>query len=346
MIPGTPSATDQPVSVYSIPYNRTLLKQFQLPVVVFILTFTLLAFVQVKVERPMLLAERFIKGAGWAEIILIALYGSFVAFKMKDPKNVPKWRKMTWTIFSIVFFTQLIIGLTGFEKFLMSGKLHLPIPMMIIGGPIYREQLSVMTILFLSTVVLTGPAWCSHLCYFGAFDNLASAGKTSIKILKHKAAIKSTILILVILMALILRWLNVSMLVSTLVAAAFGITGVAVMIIFSVKKKKMVHCALYCPVGTVVNVFKYVNPFRMYIDKSCTLCMNCTKFCKYDALNILDIKNSKPSISCTLCGDCLAGCHHNSIKYKFLGMKPENARNLYLILTITLHAACLALARI
>jgi polyferredoxin len=321
-------------------------KQYKLPLIVFTLTFVLLAFVQIKVERPMLLAERFIEGAGWIEILLISIYGAFVAFKMQDPMNVPKWRKITWTIFSIVFFTQLITGLSGFEKFLMTGKLHLPIPMMIIGGPIYRAHLSVMTILFLSTVILTGPAWCSHLCYFGAFDNLASGGKTSKEILKHKGAIKSTILILVIAMALILRWLNVPMLLATIIAVAFGLTGISIMILISVKRKKMVHCVMYCPVGTVVNIFKYVNPFRMYIDKSCTLCMQCTRFCKYDALNPVDIKNSKPSITCTLCGDCLAGCHHNSIKYKFLNMKPENARNLYLILTISLHAACIALARI
>jgi len=321
-------------------------KQYKLPLIVFTLTYILLAFVQIKVERPMILAERFIEGAGWIEILLIAIYGAFVVFKMQDPMNVPKWRKITWTIFSIVFFTQLIIGLSGFEKFLMTGKLHLPIPMMIIGGPIYRAQLSVMTILFLSTVILTGPAWCSHLCYFGAFDNLVSGGKTSKEILKHKGAIKSTILILVIAMAIILRWLNVSLLLATIIAVVFGLTGITIMILISVKRKKMVHCVMYCPVGTAVNIFKYVNPFRMYIDKSCTLCMQCTRFCKYDALNPVDIKNSKPSITCTLCGDCLAGCHHNSIKYKFLNMKPENARNLYLILTISLHAACIALARI
>ena len=321
-------------------------KQYKLPLIVFIVTFTLLAFVQIRVERPMILAERFYKGAGWLEIILLSFYGAFIAFKMQDPMNVPKWRKITWILFSIVFFTQLIIGLSGFEKFLMTGKLHLPIPMMIIGGPIYRAQLSVMTILFLSTVVITGPAWCSQLCYFGAFDNLASAGKTSKDILKYKGAIKTTILGLVIAMALILRWLNLNLLISTLIAAGFGIAGIAIMILFSLKKKKMIHCVMYCPVGTIVNIFKYVNPFRMYIDKSCTLCMNCTKFCKYDALNPKDIENSKPSITCTLCGDCLAGCHHNSIKYKFLRMSPYHARNLYLILTISLHAACIAMARI
>jgi hypothetical protein len=40
----------------------------------------------------------------------------------------------------------------------MSGKLHLPVPMMILAGPIYRGHLSVMSILFVSTVVLSGPA--------------------------------------------------------------------------------------------------------------------------------------------------------------------------------------------
>jgi polyferredoxin len=218
--------------------------------------------------------------------------------------------------------------------------------MMILGGPVYRGQISAMTILFLSTVILTGPAWCSHLCYFGAFDNLAAEGKTSKEILKHKGVIKSTILLMVIAMALILRWLNIPPVISTLLAIGFGISGIAIMIIYSVKRKKMVHCVMYCPIGTIVNVFKYVNPFRMYIDKSCTLCMHCTKFCKYDALNAEDIRNSKPSVTCTLCGDCLAGCQHNSIKYKFLKMSPERARNLYLTLTISLHAACIAMARI
>lgn len=323
-----------------------LSSKIRMPLIVFTITFILLAFVQIRVERPMILAERFFKGSGWFEIFIISCYGWFVAYKMQDPANVPRWRKITWTVFSVIFFTQLIIGLSGFEKFLMTGKLHLPIPMMILGGPIYRGELSVMTILFLSTIVLTGPAWCSQFCYFGAFDNLVSGGKTSKGILKNKKPIKSTVILLVISMALLMRWLNVSSLISTLAAVSFGLIGIAVMIFFSHKKKKMIHCILYCPIGTTVNIFRNVNPFRLYIDNSCTLCMKCTSFCKYDALNPQDIKNSKPSYGCTLCGDCLAACHHDSIKYGFLKMKPENARNLYLILTISLHAACIALARI
>jgi polyferredoxin len=203
-----------------------------------------------------------------------------------------------------------------------------------------------MTILFLSTVILTGPAWCSQLCYFGAFDNLASKGRTSKEVIKNKKVIKATFLFLVILGAIFLRWFNVTLLTATIAAIGFGVAGIAIMIFFSMRRKKMIHCTLYCPVGTVVNIIKPVNPFRMYIDQSCTLCMHCTSFCKYDALNQSDIRNGKPGYTCTLCGDCLAGCSHSSIKYKFFSLDPDKARNLWIILTITLHASCLAMARI
>ena len=100
---------------------------------------------------------------------------------MQDPAKVSRWRKYTWFVFSVVFFSQLLLGLLVSDKFLMTGKLHLPVPMMILAGPIYRGHTSVMTILFLSTVILSGPAWCSHLCYFGAIDNLARLRKNQAK---------------------------------------------------------------------------------------------------------------------------------------------------------------------
>jgi polyferredoxin len=320
--------------------------RYRFPAIVFLFTAGLLSIVQVKVENPIILAERFLDGGGWPEIAVVAAYAAVVAFKMQYPQNVARWRTITWTVFGIVFFTQLAIGLLGAEKFLMTGKLHLPVPMMILAGPLYRGQLSVMTILFLSTVILTGPAWCSHLCYLGAFDNLAARGKAGKKGLKNKMAIKSTLLFLVIAITLLLRWLGVPVLAATLTAIGFGVTGIVIMIWLSRKKGKMIHCVLYCPVGTLVNIFRYINPFRMYIDDSCNHCMKCTLVCRYDALNVQDIRNSKPSFSCTLCGDCLAACRERSIKYRFLNLHPDSARKLYLFLTISLHAVFLALARI
>jgi ferredoxin-type protein NapH len=323
------------------------LQRFRLPSFVFIFTFSMLSVVQAKTNtHPVILLERFVRGGGWLESMIMAFYGAFVAYKMQNPVNVPKWRRITWSIFSVVFFTQLVIGLLGAEKFLMTGKLHLSIPMMILAGPLYRGHLSVMTVLFLSTILLTGPAWCSQLCYFGAFDNIAASGKPMKGTFRNKKSVKATLLLLVVSTSLLLRWFNISVFISTIIATGFGAIGIVIMIFYSRSMGKMSQCVLYCPIGTIVNVLKLVNPFRMVIDKSCNLCMKCISLCKYDALNIQDVRNKLPNFSCTLCGDCLAACRDNSIQYRFFNMDHEKARNLYLVLTISLHAIFLAIARI
>ena len=321
--------------------------KLQLPAGVFLTVVFLLFFVQWKVENPMLLAERFIAGGGWIEIIVLGAYGALVAWKMQDPSKVARWRKYTWFAFSAVFFSQLLLGLLVSDIFLMSGKLHLPVPMMIVAGPLYRGHTSVMTILFLSTVILSGPAWCSHLCYFGAIDNLAATGKTGRRPIGYKWALKWTVLLLVIVAAISLRLMKVPVLTATLIAGGFGIIGLGIILLVSRKEGRMVHCTSYCPVGTLVNLTAKINPFRIYIeDRSCTSCMLCTTTCKYDALNRDDILARQPASTCTLCGDCISSCHAGSIKYRFLRLSPAASRNLFLLITISLHAATMALARI
>lgn len=313
----------------------------------FITTAIILSVVQLKVSNPMILLERFIKFGGWVEILVMSFYAGFITVKMIDKDTSEKWRRITWTIFFIAFFSQLTLGLCGFENFLMKApNLHLPIPALILGGSVYRMEISFMPILFLSTIILSGPAWCSQLCYFGANDNLAAKGKHNRKPLKNKWKIKNLILLLVIAIAIILRLFKVPIDIAIIVAASFGVVGVLIILLISTRKNKMIHCILYCPIGTIVSYTKYINPFRMYIDESCTNCMACTIKCNYDALNNIDIANRKPGLTCTLCGDCLKACHASSIKYKFFNLNSDTARNLYLVVTISLHAIFLTLARI
>jgi len=166
------------------------------------------------------------------------------------------------------------------------------------------------------------------------------------KKLKSKLALKSSMLFLVILGTLILRLFNVPILLSTIIAASFGVIGIAIMLLLTRKRGSMIHCILYCPIGSLVSLFKYINPFRMEISDMCTTCMKCTPVCKYDALNIEDIKKGKPAYSCTFCGDCLATCKPDAIRYKLFNLSPAAARNAYLFITISLHAIFLAVARI
>ena len=321
-------------------------KKYNLPVWVFVFVSFILSMVQLKVKLPMLLLERLFHGGGWIEIAMIASFGAFVAFKMQDVKSSAKWRKISWSIFSIWFFGQLLLGIFVSDAFLLTGKLHLPIPAMLISGPIYRGEKSIMTILFLSTIILTGPAWCSQLCYFGAIDNAFAKGRTSKKPLKGKLVWKNTLLLLVILGTIILKLFNASAVLALVAGLTFGIIGLIVILLLTRKQHRMVHCAVYCPIGTVVNYLKYINPFRMYIGNNCDICLACTSKCKYDALNLTDIKNKKPGMGCTYCGDCLSACKTSSIKYKFPGLTSQKSRNLYLFLTVSIYAIFLAMGRI
>ena len=114
----------------------------------------------------------------------------------------------------------------------------------------------------------------------------------------------------------------------------------------NILKEHIFNTAAKCIKGKKANTSQLSSPFRMYIDDNCTDCMTCTSSCKYQALEEENILNRKPGLTCTMCGDCITSCQTNSIKYKFFKMSPERARNLYLIITISVYIVFLNVARI
>lgn len=322
-------------------------KILKLSVPAFILTFSLLSIVQVKSKLKMILLERFVPNGGWIEIIIISLYAAIIVYKMSDINKSEKWRIRTWTLFSIIFFSQLIFGLLGFEKFLMSGDLHLPVPAIILAGSVYRFELGFMVILLLSTIIISGPAWCSHLCYFGAIDNqITKIRKKRVNFNFSKLiSFKIIFFFLILFGAFAMNVFGISTHLAINIGTALGIFGFLVIAI-SYFQRKMIHCTYWCPVGTFVVFTKYINPFRIKITNSCNSCMACLKFCNYIALDEKQIKKYRPGITCTYCGDCLNSCKQNSIIYKLFNLSPEKSRNIYLIITVSLHAIFMALARI
>lgn len=334
------------------------MKRLTLPAGIALFIAFILSMMELQMDESLMLLNRFYPGAGWIQVVILTLYGGFLGYKMQDAGKSGVWRRRSWLIFSVWFFSQFFLGIFADERFLMTGELHLPLPFMIAAGPVYRAQMTIMPILLLSSIVLTGPAWCSHYCYFGAIDQTISRSPQKIEQskpgyrklmrtpIKNRWIWKSSALVVFILTAWLFRMLGFSGLQTLVPALAAGSLGIVIMLYFSRKKGKMVHCVSFCPIGTLVNFGKYISPFRMEINSACTNCMLCIPSCSYDALNPRDIENRKPGILCTYCGDCITSCQYGAIRYRFFRLKPAAARNLYLFLTITLHVLCLGLARI
>lgn len=312
----------------------------------FILTAVLAGAVRETVRFPILVLDRFYPGWGWLEILALAVYAAWAAGRMTDPARSSLVRSRTWGLFSLVFFCQLALGIAGVREFLMTGALHLPVPAVIVGGPLYRGGGYFMPILFAATLLIVGPAWCSHLCYIGAWDDALSRSR------KRPGALPAWArhgrwfsLAFVVAAALLMRLLGVSTGIAAAVGGVFGVAGVVVMLTASRRLGVMAHCTAYCPLGAVSNFLGRISPWRVRMDAGCSRCGACAQTCRYGALEATDIECGRPGFSCTLCGDCLASCCQNSIAYRFPGLSAEAARRLFLVLVVSLHAAFLGIAR-
>lgn len=300
-----------------------------------------------KGPEGILLLDRFFPGLGWLQIGIIAAYAGIITKLLLEQNQTGKIRIRIWSLFSIVFFSQFIAGAFISDMFLMSGKLHIPVPAVILAGPVYRGEGFFMPVLFLSTILLTGPAWCSYLCYFGAMDGLAaSVKKKPLFPIEGWKALRFFTTLLIVVSAIILRVLGTSPLFAIVGAISFGGIGILITIFISRTQGIMGHCSYYCPIGLISNLFGKISPFRIKIENTCNNCMACVPVCRYNALSAKSIASGKPGFNCTLCGDCVDSCSSHSINYKFLNLSPEKSRVLFTVIIAVTHAVFLGIARI
>jgi polyferredoxin len=204
-----------------------------------------------------------------------------------------------------------------------------------------------MLILFCSTVLLIGPAWCSHLCYLGAWDAAAANTIERPKTVSANIPLWKVFFFgLVILSAAAMRFLGASSIVAIWTASAFGVGGVLCMLLVSRRTGQLIHCTVYCPMSALATWLGKLSPFRLRIDPTCNECGLCTRYCRHGALEKKHITARRVGPTCTLCGDCLAACKRASISYQFFRAKGPIAKCVFIGLTISLHAVCLGIARI
>jgi NAD-dependent dihydropyrimidine dehydrogenase PreA subunit len=306
-----------------------------------------LILAQDKAPMPLLLGDRFFPGSGIFWICLFAFHGTLVAgWLLSDRKG--RTRGRIWTLFSAVFFAQLLLGLAGWSIFLMTGKLHLPVPALILAGPLFRGEGFFMPILLGVSLLLVGPAWCSHLCYIGAWDDrMARLGPARPAPLPAWAPrLRAGLLAATAITPIVLRALDISWPWALGLAAVFGLAGVIVMALASRGSGTMVHCTAYCPIGLVNNLVGRMLPWRVSIGSGCTQCGACARACRYNALTAVDLAKGRPGLTCSLCGDCLPRCPHGHLGYSFPGLTRARARQVFVTLVASLHVVFLAVARI
>ncbi|GFK93853.1 hypothetical protein NNJEOMEG_01689 [Fundidesulfovibrio magnetotacticus] len=310
------------------------------------LAFAGLAAVQLKAARPMLLAERFVPGAGWLEAALLALYAGFAAEALLR-KDGGRARRLLWGVFSAAFFAQLALGLAGFDRFLMSGALHLPVPALIAAGPLYRGEGLFMLALFAGAVLLVGPGWCSHLCYIGAWDSACSqALKRPAEAPRRMRAARAVLAALALGGAWAMGRAGVPAWTAGALAAGFGLAGVGVMLFVSRRLGVMAHCAGWCPMGLAAGLLGRLSPWRLAVAEGCTGCGRCARACRYDALRPEDLARRAPGVSCSLCRDCLERCPHGVLSLTFLGRSRPWTEPAYAALAGALMAVFLGVARL
>lgn len=290
------------------------------------------------------LLGRFFLYGEWIQIVLLTLFAGWIANRIYFREERPVLRLRLWSLFAVLFYLQLLLGIVADSRFLMTGELHFPFPSVILTGAVYRWEFGFMPILLIVTILLSGGAWCSYLCYFGAFDAWAAgSGKYS---RAPRRMIRNLFLLFFILVALVFRLFQLPSLWATIGGALSGLVGVAIVIVLSRKKRTMVHCSYFCPVGTLVTWLKDFSPFRYRIAQSCTACMRCVKVCKYGALTTESIRKREINRNCTLCGDCQPVCGHQSFEYRFAGFSSIASERLFFGVVTVLYVLFLAVARV
>ena len=101
---------------------------------VFSVSVLLLFLLDALVPLRLLMGERILpwQGANGLAILLLAWWGGYCAEGLLNPQTSPRRRQVMWTVFASAFFLQFLLGVTVAPSLLMTGKLHIPVPLLLL----------------------------------------------------------------------------------------------------------------------------------------------------------------------------------------------------------------------
>ena len=318
---------------------------------VFVVLFAALYAVRRHAPVPMLMLERLAPSVGGVQAFLVAWYAGALAGALLDPARTRKARQWAWRLFCGVFFAQFALGAAGLTAFLLSGRLHAPLPAFIVYGPFYREAPSMMLIVAGVSVLLLGSAWCSHLCYFGPLDALAARGRPIRPLPRGwrwmRAWGRPLVLGAGALLAFILGRLGLDAAQAVALALFWGLVSLMIMALASRRYGGMLHCSAFCPMGLVVSLLARLSPWRLAVDATrCDQCGACERVCAYRAITPASRARGQSTWRCSLCRDCVGVCHRQALRLKGPWMSPRTAWHVFVGLAACLHGLFLGVAMV
>lgn len=314
----------------------------------FTLTFSALAAIHAAAPQ-LLLLNRFFAEWGLAQAFVLGVWAAWVAAGLSRKEEAPALRMRVWRLFSVVFFAQLALGLAGHTQFLMTGQVHPPVPGLILAAPIYRGYGFFMLGLFAVSVALAGAAWCSHLCYLGAWDVTAAQrrkGAPSPPNWLRRGSFAA--FCLVPAAALALRLSGVPTMAAVTMGLLLGLLIIPTALLVSRRYGISGYCAGLCPLGFAATRLGRLAPWRIRISETCTGCLRCARVCRHNALNDPAVRAGRPDAGCVLCRDCLTACPHGACEMRFAGLelKKGTAEKIFVFLISSLHALFLGVAMV
>lgn len=304
----------------------------------------------------LLLSERLVPGSGPVQVLCAALWAAWVCARLADRTQAHATRLRVWRLFSAVFFAQFALAMLGAGMLFMTGSSHLPVPGIILAGALYRGEPGFMLVFFLVTVLVAGPVWCSHLCYFGSWD--AAAADHGVRAQDrqfrtrhpgrfHPVWWRCGMLALTCLAALVLRLSGAPTALALSLGMALGLLMVPVALLFSRRYGQPCYCTLICPLGLVACLCARLSPWRLRTTADCTRCGACIRVCRYAAWTAERLAAGHPGPSCVLCRDCLTRCPHQGLTITLAGRSLQGrAEQILVCLAASLHAAFLFLAMV
>lgn len=303
--------------------------------------------------RPgLLLLERLLPGFGALQCLLAALWAGWVCGALADQSRAAAFRMRIWKIFSLTFFIQLFLGIAVHGLFLLSGRLHIPVPGVIPAAWFYGQGSVFMLILYGISILLLGGAWCSHLCYFGVWDSLAAGRKPPIsgrRMPRSLPQLRWLALMAVIAIPIFLRLANFSIHVAVWSGLMLGLLMLPMSLLVSRRFGVVGYCAGICPLGLLANILSKFSPWRIRREeRKCTSCRACIRVCRHGALTENHLVRNAPGFGCTLCRDCLHVCHHDALHLTFFGLlcTRRAATTAFVVLVSIAHTLFLWIARV